>query len=243
MRAKRAYLSALCCLALGGQGLATEWQDPGAIRAAAESFASQSLQGLSSVKISASNVDERIRLPRCAAALQASAPRGLSGGQGVVAISCAAPKAWQLFVPVRASYLVSTLIARHSLRRGQLLTAADLRVEQRESNGLPAAYLTRPEEAIGMTLRRAIPAGSVLNPSALEAPRAVRRGDLVTLIAGSPGVEVKSEGHAIEDGTLNQRVRVRTRSGRIVEGTVGPDNQIFVGAAARRLRENQGNRS
>ena len=54
---------------------------------------------------------------------------------------------------------------------------------------------------------------------------------------------VKSDGHAIEDGTLNQRVRVRTRSGRIVEGTVGPDNEVFIGAAARQLRLKDANRS
>ena len=239
----RRYLAALCCLSLCGQAPAAEWQDPQAIRAAAETFASRSLAGLSSVKISASNVDERIRLPRCGAPLETASPRGLSRGQGVVAVSCPSPKAWQLFVPVRASFLVSTLVARHSLRRGQLLTAGDLRIEQRESSGLPAAYLTRPEEAVGMTLRRAVPGGAILNPAALAAPRAVRRGELVTLIAGSSGVVVKSEGHAIEDGTLNQRVRVRTRSGRIVEGTVGPDNQVFIGSAARRMRENQANRS
>ncbi|NNC63617.1 MAG: flagellar basal body P-ring formation protein FlgA [Gammaproteobacteria bacterium] len=243
MRAKLGYLLVLCCLTLGGQGLAAEWQDPGAIRAAAEAFASQSLTGFHSVKISASSVDERTRLPRCGAPLQATSPRGLSGGQGIVAVSCPAPKQWQLFVPVRASYLVEVLVARHSLRRGQLLVASDLRIEQRESSGLPAAYLTRPEEATGMTLRRAVPGGTVLNPAALEAPRAVRRGDLVTLIAGNTGVVVKSEGHAIEDGTLNQRVRVRTRSGRIVEGTVGPDNQVFIGAAARQIRQNTGNES
>ncbi len=240
MRVKRNYLLALCGLTLVGQGLAAEWHDPGAIRAAAEAFASQTLTGFDSVKISASSVDERTRLPRCSAPLEAAAPRGLSGGQGIVAVSCAAPKSWKLFVPVRASFLVETLVARHSLRRGQLLTGADLRIEQRESSGLPAAYLTRPEEALGMTLRRAVPRGAVLNPAALTAPRAVRRGDLVTLVAGSAGVEVKSEGHAIEDGTLNQRVRVRTRSGRIVEGTVGPDNQVFIGAAARRIRANAG---
>ena len=237
----RRCLLLLSALMLAGQAFPAQWHDPGAIRGAAELYASRTLSGREGVKISASGIDERIRLPLCEAPLQATAPRGLSGGQGIVAVSCPAPKAWQLFVPVRASYLVGTLVTRHSLRRGQLLTAADLRVEQRESSGLPAAYLTRPEEAIGMTLRRAVPGGAVVNPAALEAPLAVRRGDLVTLVAGSAGIIVKSEGHAIEDATLSQRVRVRTRSGRIVEGTVGADNQVYVGAAARHMRQNRGN--
>lgn len=242
MRAIRHCLTPLFCLALTGQGLAADWHDPAEIRAAAEAFASESLEGFSGVKISASNIDNRVHMPRCSTPLQASAPRGLSGGQGVVAVSCAAPQTWQLYVPVRASYLVDVLVARHSLNRGQLLTAEDVRIEQRESSGLPSAYLTRRGEVIGMTLRRNVPGGTVLNPAVLEAPLAVRRGDLVTLIAGGTGIEVKSEGEAIEDGILNQRVRVRTVSGRIVEGTVGPDREVFIGTAARKLRQIQANR-
>ena len=241
MRLIRRHLVALFCATLCGQGLAVEWHDPAEIRAAAEAFATESLESFSGVKISASNVDNRTRLARCGAPLQTSAPRGLSGGQGVVAVSCPAPTKWQLFVPVRASYLVHVLVAQHGLPRGRLVTAEDVRVEQRESNGLPSAYLTRPEDAIGMTLRRTVPGGAVLNPAVLEAPLAVRRGDLVTLISGGAGVEVKSEGEAIENGILNQRVRVRTVSGRIVEGTAGPDSQVFIGTAARKLRQIQAN--
>ena len=225
----------LCLLTLAVQGFASEWQDPSSIREAAETFAHESLAGFSGVKILASGIDERVRLPRCAAPLTATAPRGLTGGQGVVNVGCKQPSAWQLFVPVRASYLIGAVVASQGLRRGQLLTAADLRVEQRDSGSLPAAYLSRLDEALGMKLRRSVPAGAVLNPAALDTPRAVRRGELVTLIAGGSGVLVKSQGEALEDAALDSRLRVRTPSGRVVEGIVGPDNQVFIGAAARQM--------
>ena len=227
-----------CCTLIGlsmlaAQGFAADWQDPASIQAAAEAYAEQSLDGYDSVKILASGVDDRIRLPRCEAALEASAPRGLRGGQGVVSVACSTPQSWQLYVPVRASYRVATVVARHGLNRGQTVTAADLRLEARDSTGLPASYLSRIEDAVGQTLRRSVPGGAVLNPAVLDAPRAIRRGERVTLIAGNTAVTVKSEGEALEDGTLDARLRVRTASGRIVEGTVGPDNQVFIGSVPR----------
>jgi flagella basal body P-ring formation protein FlgA len=225
--------SLICLLMLATQGFASEWQDPASIQAAAERYAERSLDGYDSVKILASGVDQRIRLPRCDRPLEASAPRGLSGGQGVVSVACASPQSWQLYVPVRASFRVATVVARNGLSRGQILKAADLRIEARDSAGLPATYLSRIEDAVGQSLRRSVPAGAVLNPAVLDLPRAVRRGERVTLIAGSTGVTVKSEGEALEDAALDARLRVRTASGRIVEGTVGPDNQVFIGAAPR----------
>jgi flagella basal body P-ring formation protein FlgA len=221
----------LCLLILATQGLAADWQDPASIREAAEDFVRLGLSGRDGVKISASGLDERVRLPRCGVALEAAAPRGLAGGQGLVTVSCAAPAAWQLFVPVRASYLVDVVVARQALRRGQRLTAAELAIVRRDSTGLPASYLGSVEDALGMTLKRGLPAGALVSPALLDVPQAVARGELVTLIAASAGVLVKAEGRALENAALDERLRVRTASGRIVEGTAGPGNQVYVGSA------------
>ena len=83
---------------------------------------------------------------------------------------------------------------------------------------------------MGLTVRRTLPPGTILVPGAVDRPRLVQRGSLVTLVAGRPGVIVKSEGVALEDASLNQRVRVKTRAGRVVEGVVDALNQVRVGS-------------
>ena len=83
---------------------------------------------------------------------------------------------------------------------------------------------------MGLVVQRTVPPGTVLVAGALDRPRLVERGALVTLVAGRSGVIVKSEGVALEDATLNQRVRVRTRAGRIVEGIADATGQVRVGS-------------
>ena len=73
------------------------------------------------------------------------------------------------------------------------------------------------------------PAGAVLLAAALEQPPGVDRGGLVTLIATNATVQVKAEGVALEPGRLKERVRVRSASGRVVEGVVEAPGQVRVG--------------
>jgi flagella basal body P-ring formation protein FlgA len=63
----------------------------------------------------------------------------------------------------------------------------------------------------------------------LESPEVIERGALVTLVAGSGGVRVRSEGVALEGARLKGRIRVKTPSGRIVEGVVEASGEVKVG--------------
>jgi flagella basal body P-ring formation protein FlgA len=89
--------------------------------------------------------------------------------------------------------------------------------------------LSEPHQAVGSTLRRTQTLGAVLIPAALELPMIVERGALVTVIAGDGPVTVKSDGVALEGARLGQRLRVRSASGRIVEGTAEGPGQVRIG--------------
>ena len=57
----------------------------------------------------------------------------------------------------------------------------------------------------------------------------VRRGQIVTLVAGGGPVEIRTTGKALADGAAGERVRVRNeRSNRIVEGVVAEDGTVRV---------------
>jgi flagella basal body P-ring formation protein FlgA len=58
----------------------------------------------------------------------------------------------------------------------------------------------------------------------------VHRGQLVTLIAGDGPVAVRSEGVALEAARLRQRLKVRSASGRVIEGTAEGPGQVRVGS-------------
>lgn len=208
---------------------AAQWQSPQSVRNAAEQFVRAALAGRSDITVEARSVDDRLRLPACSQPLEAFAERPLRNGQGTVTVECSGASAWRLFVPVRATHNVDVVVAANSLSRGQRISEADIRMVQNSSVTLPLNYLTRVEDVVGLTLTRSVPAGTVLVSGALDYPNLVSRGDLVTLVAGSSGIMVKSAGTALQDAALTERVRVRTQTGRVVEGVVEALSVVRVG--------------
>lgn len=63
----------------------------------------------------------------------------------------------------------------------------------------------------------------------LEAPRLVRKGDLVTLLAEIAGVNVRMTGKALADGAAGTSIQVSNLSSqRVIEGTVIAEGVVKV---------------
>jgi flagella basal body P-ring formation protein FlgA len=207
------------------QGPDSRWQPPATIAEAARVAAAATTAG----DVEAVAVDERLKLARCARPLEAKIERAVERGRGTVAVSCSEPTPWRLFVPVRASNDAAVLVLARNMQPGEVLTAADVQSARRSSASLPYDYVTEGTDVVGLTLKRTQAAGSVLTTAALLAPEVVRRGELVTLTAGDGRIAVKSEGIALEGARLRQRLKVRSASGRVVEGTAEGPGQVRVG--------------
>lgn len=180
------------------------------------------------LRVSALPLDERLRLPACGQALQAT-PEPVRGGQVRVAVACAAPSAWTVYVGVRISDLRPVLTLARSAARGQALEGALLTLQERDVTALPFGYFSSPAELAGMQLRRAATAGAVITPDLVEAPKLVRRGDLVTLVGRSGAIEVRSQGKALKDGGRGERIPVENSSSRrVVEGRISASGEIEV---------------
>ena len=208
------------------QAPAVTWQPPPTIAAAAREAAAAAGAG----EVEAIAIDERLKLKPCGASLDARIARPIQRGQGTVVVSCSGPEPWRLFVPVRTTNEVPALVLTRSVQPGEVLAAEHLTVAQRSAAALPFDYLSDPAQAIGFAVRRSQAAGAVLVPAAIESPDVVERGALVTLIARDGPITVKSEGIAIESARLNQRVKVRSASGRVIEGTAAGPGQVRVGS-------------
>jgi flagellar basal body P-ring formation protein FlgA len=207
---------------------AAAWQTPESIREAARVRVAAVLGD--DVVVEAVAVDERLKLPECGTPLASEIARPIQRGQGTVTVSCLGSSAWRLFVPVRITQQIAVLVVRHGLAAGQVVGADDIESRAQSAATLPYEYLTDAAGVVGLTARRAIPAGSVLASGSLDRPELVARGAVVTLISGSGPILVKSNGIALEPGRVRERVRVRSESGRIVEGVVETSGEVRVGS-------------
>lgn len=210
-------------LRASAEDASAQWQSPEDIAAAARGAITDS------GRVEALALDERLKLKRCDAPLEAEVTRPIQRGSGMVAVRCEGSTPWRLFVPVRATDPVTVVVAARTLKPGEVLVAADLTLEQRPSSALPFDFVGDTERALGLTVRRTQAAGVALSQGALEFPEVVARGALVTLVSTSGTVTVKSEGVALEPGRLRQRIRVRSASGRVIEGTAEGPGEVRVG--------------
>jgi len=219
------------CIACCGTAAAQELHDHEAIRAAVTGAVRAELtQNGSRVTVEADEIDARLRLARCDSPLAVRIPAARRGTTRVTAeVQCAGSSPWKVHVPARVVVYQRVVVAARSMARGSVLTAGDIELAERDTSSLPAGFLLQTEHAFGNRLRRDINAGKPLSPGMLETPALVKRGQQVTLEAGSGGMVVRMAGVAKADGIKGQVIPVEnTRSRRVVHGVVRTGRTVEV---------------
>jgi flagella basal body P-ring formation protein FlgA len=190
-------------------------QDLRSIAKAAETAAAAHGPG---VRAAAGAVDARLRLAACDRPLETTLPPATKGPRVSVRVACASAVSWSVLVPVQVETEGQVVVARRTLLPGTLLTESDLTVAERRIPGLADCCATDPAPLLGQRVRRPIAADAPVPMDSLEAAPLVRRGEMVTVIAGAPGFEVRASGVAMADARQGDAVRIRhSTSLRIIQ--------------------------
>lgn len=231
MKLSRFLVAAMLMLLSLGAWSAPALQSLQSIRAAAKAFLMKQAGGTGArVDVRVNQLDPRLRLAACGKPLAAFLPPGgQRAGNTAVGVRCSGPRPWSIYVPARVRVVQQVVVAVQPVPRGTVLTAADVRLEARDTSTLSSGYFQDDSEVLGKVVTNALATGSVLTPQIVKAPMVVRRGERVTLLAQTAGIEVRMAGKALADGALGQRIQVRSLpSKRIVEGVVGRDGVVSV---------------
>jgi flagella basal body P-ring formation protein FlgA len=149
--------------------------------------------------------------------------------RATIELRCEDTKVWHLFVQVRIVGTSPVAVAVHAIVAGSVLKAGDLRVEEHDISDLPLGFMDDPAVAVGLTASRPIAGGAYITNQQLVAPKAVLRGQLVTLVADTGGVTIRMAGRALGDGLVNQRIKVTNlSSGRVVEGIARSEQVVEI---------------
>jgi flagellar basal body P-ring formation protein FlgA len=159
-------------------------------------------------------LDPQLKLPLCAQALSAS-----QSGRNTIEVGC--PEGWRLYVPLRIRRIGPVVVLARPVTAGTLLEPAHLRIEERDLSRLSTSAFDTIESVVGKQVARSLGAGAVLASSDVKSPASIRRGDAVTLIARSGGIEVRAAGRAVTDGSMNESLTVRNLvTQRVLQGTL-----------------------
>lgn len=182
------------------------------------------------IEIEVSAIDPRLSLTACDRPLQASIPQTQSPvGRINVKVECEGSIPWSKYVPANVRIYQQILVSTRPLARGETLTAADVMLAESEISSMRQSYLQSAAEAVGMELKRSIPAQAVVTQEALALPTLINRGDTVVMSAQAGTVMIRQQGIALQSGELGSQIPVRnTSSDVVVRATVTGPGQAEV---------------
>lgn len=196
--------------------------------AAAKARAHQ--HGYDQVSVEVRQLDPRLRLGLCPSPLETSISSASAVlGAVSVAIACRGEQPWTIYVRSHVVAQESVPVLNKPLARNDVITRDDLKLITRPVDSNTSGMVMDEEQLVGMQLKRALDAGSILRLANLRKPNIIKRGQQVTLVSGTRGLEVRIQGKALADAAEGERVAVSNlSSGKRVEGIAHSDGTVSV---------------
>ena len=197
-------------------------QKPAEIEQAIKQHVRKHFSAQFKVETIVNKLDPYIRLQKCAMPLDVFYPaRSKQMGPTTVGVQCLSGKPWKIYIPIQVKVFGPTVISKQPLPRGTFLSEADLELANREISSAMHGYFTSLSDIKGMVLKYSVAQGQIIGPGTLKPHHLVKRGDIVTVIAETNGLQIQLKGKALMNGYHGQSIRVKnTRSNRILQGEV-----------------------
>ena len=199
-------------------------QSHDSIQSAAEAFISETVLSSHgrSPTVRAGSLDSRLRLKECDEPLEAFQPAGgRSLGNTTVGVRCSGKQPWTLYVPVKTSIHDTVVVATRPLPKGMIVQEQDVKLHEKDLAKLRAGYYKDLSQVIGKQVIRTVSMGAAITTPMIKPQIQIKRGQQISLVTGSNGLQVQMTGEALSDGASGERIRVRNLSTKkIIEGIV-----------------------
>lgn len=233
----RGILRAFCLLAAGAGAGQLQALDHNGLRQNVESFMRGQIPALqarygarSRIEFALVAMDSRLNLPDCAQPLALSIrEQGNLASRINVQVACNAGLGWNVYVPVDVAIYAPVVSTAGPLARGATVGADDIQLVDTDITRLNGQYLSRVEDAVGLSLKRQLNAGTPITGDMLAQPTLIKRGDAVTITVESDGLAVRMPGVALSDGRRGEQIRVKnSNSAKVVDAQVTEAGQVAV---------------
>lgn len=171
-------------------------------------------------------VDERLHLPACPEPRFFLPHGGRIWGNGSLGARCEGAIKWSLYLTFESSLRGPGLVALRPLPARTVPGPGDLELRLVDYQQNPDQYLR--EFPPGSKLLRPLAAGQALLLGALDRPDVIRAGQKVQVMAAGAGFSVSQEGTALGRAAAGDTVKVKTPSGRIVQGIATREGHVAI---------------
>ena len=176
------------------------------------------------------NVDPRFNEKLCELPLEFSLNRSpMEQANLTVLTECKDTTPWKLYITTKFNVFGKVVYSSGSVPRGHTLQRSDLELKEEVINKSYYANFNDINDVVGMIAKRSIRHGSVIQANLLQAPKLVKRGDDVVIMASTQGIMIRMRGTAMQDGELGQQISVKNnQSERIVKARVSETGLVSV---------------
>lgn len=203
----------------------TQIQDFSALESTVNVFVHASGEANARYEVNIDAPDARLQLPLCAEPLQVFLPPGHRLlGSTLIGVRCNTNQSWVIYVSTHIKQFRKVVMLDNAVTRGTRINPRDLVLRELDIGKLTTGYFVETDMVAGKLAKRSLTPGIVVTPAHLSVPRWVSRGDIVTLLIDTGGLQVRAQGEAMADGAENDKIKARNiLSGKVVDGIVaGP---------------------
>lgn len=118
----------------------------------------------------------------------------------------------QIQIRGRVFAVIDAPVPRESILPGSPLSADQFEIRSFPLTAIGRFAVTSLDDLEGAEARRTLPAGRLVQSQSLQVPRAVRRGEKLTLIYHKGQLELNVPARALEDGGAGDMIRVQNLS-------------------------------
>lgn len=165
------------------------------------------------------------RLPFCATGPEVRLLAISHSGKLPLVVSCPDSGNWQHRLSIKVDFTLPVLVASRDVSRGERLS--ELRTDDVAFTSVKPGFLQKTDKLDGYIASRKITAGTVINENLVKKASVFRRGQPVTIVVQSDTVLLRTNGIALENGHINDIIRVQKENGRTIKCRVMNEVEVY----------------
>jgi flagella basal body P-ring formation protein FlgA len=170
-------------------------------------------------EVTVGKLNRRLALARCGLAEAFVRPGLKLAGRTFVGYRCQDGANWSTSVPVQIRLFGLAVVPRTDLPAMQRLESSQFMTQELDLADYPGPVATRLDQVTERQSQQPLSAGRAIVLSYLHTMPVISQGDAVKVVAHGRGFSVTTEGIAQNAAAEGENVRVRTESGRVLNGT------------------------
>ena len=165
-----------------------------------------------------------LRLPVCDAQPEVRLSAMSHGGKLPLVVSCPDNGNWQHRLSIKVDFTLPVLVAARDVNRGERVT--EVRMNDVAFSSVKPGFLQATDRLTGYVASRKISAGMVINEDLLKKTGVLRRGQPVNIVVQADTVLLSTTGVAVENGHINDIIRVKKDNGRTIKCRVINEGEV-----------------